>query len=241
MTNIFLKTIYRLTEKTIVDINESNKANFEKADQIITWIVGFSIGILVLILPKDNIESLKDLYGTTYYLLNLALLVIFFGLLYRIFSFITNLVNSTILNDLSGFTRGFTANLDEIPIARSLSGNETTIQIAQYLKEDFNYVAPYKIEQDDPQLTSLMVNYYKILADSNDVDKQLSEFKIQIGKYFGLSQNYIEFFTKEKTIIIRGSVYFYLTILTSLLFITTIGIFIFGALNLLMILNNFPN
>lgn len=239
MTNIFLKKIYELTEKTIVNINESNKANFEKADQIIIWIVGFSIGIFVLILPKDKIDSLKVIYGTTYQTLNFALYVIIFGLLYRIFSFITNFINSMILNDLSSFSRGFSANIDDIPVPRDLIGNESTIQIAEYLKEDFNYTTPYEINQEDPKLKELLFNYYNILANSNDINTQLSEFKIQIGKYLGVSKNYIDFFTKEKTIIIRGKIYFFISIITSLLFIITVGLFIVGAVNLLITLNNF--
>ena len=239
MTNIFLKKIYELTEKTIVNINESNKANFEKADQIIIWIVGFSIGIFVLILPKDKIDSLKDIYGTTYQTLNFALYVIIFGLLYRIFSFVTNFIISMILNDLSSFSRGFSANIDDIPVPRDLIGNETTIQIAEYLKEDFNYSTPYEVNQEDPKLRELLFNYYNILANSNDINTQLSEFKIQIGKYLGVNKNYIDFFTKEKTIIYRGKIYFFISIITSLLFIITVGLFIIGALNLLIALNNF--
>jgi hypothetical protein len=239
MTNIFLKKIYELTEKTIVNINESNKFNFEKADQIIIWIVGFSIGIFVLILPKDKIDSLKDIYGTTYQTLNFALYVIIFGLLYRIFSFVTNFINSMILNDLSSFSRGFSANIDDIPVPRDLIGDETTIQIAEYLKEDFNYSTPYEVNQEDPKLRELLFNYYNILANSNDINTQLSEFKIQIGKYLGVNKNYIDFFTKEKTIICRGKIYFFISIITSLLFIITVGLFIIGALNLLIELNNF--
>ncbi|MDN3606433.1 hypothetical protein [Kaistella yonginensis] len=239
MTNIFIKKIYELTEKTIVDINESNKANFEKADQIIIWIVGFSIGIFVLILPNGKIDSLKDIYGTTYHTLNFALYVIIFGLLYRIFSFITNILNSMILNDLASFSRGFSANIDEIPVPRNLTGNETTIQIAEYLKEDFNYIIPYEVKQEDPKMKELLINYYNILANSNDIDKQLSEFKMQIGKYLGVNKSYIDFFTKEKTIIYRGKMYFFLSILTSILFITTVLIFIIGTFKLLIELNNF--
>ena len=239
MTNIFLKKIYELTEKTIVNINESNKANFEKADQIIIWIVGFSIGIFALIMPKDKFDSLKDIHGTTYHTLNFALYVIIFGLLYRIFSFITNFINSIILNDLSSFSRGFSVNIDDIPVARNLTGNETTIQIAEYLKEDFNYSIPYEVKQEDPKLKELLFDYYNTLANSNDINTQLSEFKIQIGKYLGVDQKYIEFFTKEKTIIWRGKIYFFISIITSLLFIITVGIFIIGALKLLIELNNY--
>lgn len=238
MTNIFLKKIYELTEKTILNINESSKTNFERADQIITWIVGFSIGIFVLILPKDKIDNLKDIYGTTYQTLNFSLYVIIFGLLYRIFSFITNILNSMILNDLSSFSRGFSANIDEIPIPRNLTGNETTIQIAEYLKEDFNYVTPYEVKHENPELKELLFNYYNILANSNDIDKQLSEFKIQIGKYLGINKSYIDFLTKDKTIIYRGKIYFFLSVLTVLLFVTTVVLFIVGAFTLLIELND---
>ncbi len=241
MTNLFLKKIYELTEKTIININESNKANFEKADQIIIWIVGFSIGIFVLILPKDKLDSLKDIYGTTYETLNLALYVIIFGLLYRIFSFITSLINSMILNDLSSFSRGFSANVDDIPIPRDIIGNETTTQLAEYLKEDFNYSIPFVINQEDPKLKELLLNYYIFLKKSNNVTKQINDFKIDISKYLGVNINYINFFTKEKTIIYRGKIYFYISIITSLLFIITVSLFIIGALKLLLSLNNYPD
>lgn len=238
MTNIFLKKLYELSEKTIVSINESNKSNFEKADQIIIWIVGFSIGIFVLILPKDRIDSLKDIYGTTYLTLNFALYVIIFGLFYRVFSFITNLLNSMILNDLASFSRGFSADIADIPIPRQVTGEETTIQIAEFLKEDFNYITPYEVKEEDPRLKELLFNYYNVLANSNDIDKQLTDFKLQLSKYLGVGQNYIDFFTKEKTIIWRGRIYLAFSIITSLLFLITIIIFIIGAIKILLELNS---
>lgn len=120
MTNVFLKKLYEITEITIVNINESSKANFERSDRIITWIVGFSIGIFVLVFPKDLIGNFSELDEFTHSILNFSLYIIIFGLLYRIFSFLTQTLNSMILSDISNYIKGFNINTDEIPIPREI-------------------------------------------------------------------------------------------------------------------------
>src|SRR5690606_3499927 len=149
MTNVFLKKIFQASEEIIIKLNDSSRANFERADQIITWIVGFSIGIFVFILSKDEIENLKNISGTRHIVLNFSLYVIIFGLLYRVISFITSYLNTMILNDILSFSKGFTMNLDDLPISRTLTGNETNSELAKYLLEDFSYTVSIKIKDDD--------------------------------------------------------------------------------------------
>ena len=237
MTNIFLKKLYEITETTIVNINESSKANFERSDRIITWIVGFSIGIFVLVFPKDLIVGLSKIEKFTLSILNFSLFVIIFGLLYRICSFLTQTLNSIILSDISNYFRGLNINTDEIPSPREISGDETTFQLIQYLKEDFNYSLSYDVNGEDLELNKILINYYNILADENNIDKQLTTFKKQISKYFGISVKYIEFFNVEKNIVKRGKVYISFSILSSIFFIITIGIFIYGAVKILIEIN----
>lgn len=238
MTNIFLKKLYEITETTIVNINESSKANFERSDRIITWIVGFSIGIFVLVFPKEKLENESRLDDVTLLILNFALYVIISGLLYRIFSFLTQTLNSLILSDISNYSKGFSTNFDNIPISREIIGNETTFQLIQYLKEDFHYSVPYEVHYEDAALNQILINYYKILADQNDIEKQIITFKKQISKYFGISYKYIDFFTIEKNIVIRGKIYISISILSALLFIITISLFILGVVMLFIKINN---
>lgn len=237
MTNIFLKKLYEITETTIVNINESSKANFERSDRIITWIVGFSIGIFVLVFPKEKLENESRLDDVTLLILNFALYVIISGLLYRIFSFLTQTLNSLILSDISNYSKGFSTNFDNIPISREIIGNETTFQLIQYLKEDFHYSVPYEVHYEDAALNQILINYYKILADQNDIEKQIITFKKQISKYFGISYKYIDFFTIEKNIVIRGKIYISISILSALLFIITISLFILGVVMLFIKIN----
>ena len=238
MTNIFLKKLYEITETTIVNINESSKANFERSDRIITWIVGFSIGIFVLVFPKDLIVGLSKIDKFTLSILNFSLFVIIFGLLYRICSFLTQTLNSIILSDISNYFRGLNINTDEIPFPREISGDETTFQLIQYLKEDFNYSLSYLVYAEDSKLNKILINYYNILAEENNLEKQLTTFKKQIGKYFGIGVKYLDFFSIEKNIKIRGIIYISISIITSILFITTIGIFVLGAIEILIMINS---
>lgn len=239
MTNVFLKKIFQASEEIIIKLNDSSRANFERADQIITWIVGFSIGIFVFILSKDEIENLKNISGTRHIVLNFSLYVIIFGLLYRVISFITSYLNTMILNDILSFSKGFTMNLDDLPISRTLTGNETNSELAKYLLEDFSYTVSIKIKDDDSKLNELLVNYYNSLSYSNNIDKQMDEYKSYMSKYLGISKKYMDILSKEKNIKIRGKIYRWFTFISIVLFITTITIFIIGVIKLLLELNNY--
>ncbi|MDN3607327.1 hypothetical protein [Kaistella yonginensis] len=142
-----------------------------------------------------------------------------------------------ILSDISNYFKGATVNTDQIPTPREITGDETTFQLIQYLKEDFNYSLSYEVNAEDLELNKILINYYNILADENNIEKQLTTFKKQISKYFGISVKYINFFNVEKNIEKRGKVYISFSILSSIFFIITIGVFIFGAIKILIKIN----
>lgn len=67
MTNQFLNYLYSKISKSTIENGEKSNQNFERADRIIIWIVGFSIGIFVILFTKDydvknpNYETITEL------------------------------------------------------------------------------------------------------------------------------------------------------------------------------------
>ena len=53
MNNRALKYLYNQVSNSLNQNSERDFQNFERADKIIIWIVGFSIGIFVLLFSSD--------------------------------------------------------------------------------------------------------------------------------------------------------------------------------------------
>ena len=93
MINILLKELYKITIDSVKDSRESTKFIFDKSDDIIKWIVGFFATIIAFLISEikmKNIESLKN-SDLEYIILIYSFIIIILGLLFRMFSFLTQI------------------------------------------------------------------------------------------------------------------------------------------------------
>jgi hypothetical protein len=232
MNNVLLKHLYSVTSKILVNQTDRINENFEKADKIIIWIVGFSIGIFVLLInQKSENEIINHL---TFEISTFSLIVVILGLIFRVFSFFTQMRYSSIITNFISFAEGF-SNTPEIPEFREITEKDSVEDIIVYLKSDFDHdVKDENVSQMDTEnkkvYRGLLLNFYNILNEPRDVEKQLDKFKTNFANHFGFSKAYMdkrinnESRTKRKGIIFR----IMLTI-SMILFFLTIGTFIFGV------------
>ncbi len=237
MEHQFLKYLYSETSDLINKQNERIIGNFEKADKIIIWIVGFAIGIIVIIFNKEPTNSVINKLSSQ--ILIYSLIIVILGLLYRIFSFFTQMKISGIIISLIAYSKGFTSP-PELPTPREIKDSDNTNDIISYLNEDFK--TTYKIfnlkeftkEQLDKS-REVYFNMYDYLAKSNDINIQMKEFTSNIGLRFGYSKKAMERKVKiQGNPKFNGIIYRILINLSYILFFLTIGLFILGAFKILL-------
>ena len=247
MTNQFLKYLYSKISKSTIENSEKSNQNFERADKIIIWIVGFSIGIFVILFTKDydlknpNYETIKELSNQ---ITIVSLFVVIFGLIFRIFSFFSQMILTEINLEFASYADGF-SDAPEFPIAREIKDTDSIDDIIYFFEEDFG------IKQEKPLFLNptqesikeyriLLLNYYKTLAESNDIEVQLEEFKNKISEYYGISKSKInERFENGKKVKFRGNIYRMTLIGSYIFFFLTIMTFIVGTIIILeKLINN---
>ncbi len=246
MTNQFLNYLYSKISKSTIENGEKSNQNFERADRIIIWIVGFSIGIFVILFTKDydvknpNYETITELSNQ---ITIVSLFVVIFGLIFRVFSFFSQMILTEINIEFASYTDGF-SNTPEFPIARELKDTDTIDDIIYFFEQDF------QIKQEKPiflnttqesinEYRILLLNYYKTLAESNDIEVQLEEFKSKVSEYYGLSKAKInERFENNKKVKSRGNIYQKTLIGSYIFFFLTIMSFIVGTIIILVKLIN---
>lgn len=240
MNNQVLKYLYSQITKSINENSERDFQTFQRADNIIIWIVGFSIGILVILFSSDFKDSNQILNEKLVPRIAItALSVIIFGLIFRVFSFFTQMVYSKIIVSFGSYASSF-ANAPEFSSPRVIKDSDRLEDLVHYFKEDFEIIlkGDYKNFPQDriDEYRQLHINYYNALAESNDFDKQLEEYKKQLRNHFGMSKKSIEnSILNDKKIIFRGFLYRILMWICYVFFSLTIGSFIFGTV---IILNN---
>lgn len=243
-----LKYLYNQVSNSLNQNSERDFQNFERADKIIIWIVGFSIGIFVLLFSSDlksqNFLIINKLVPP---ILVTSLLIVIFGLIFRVFSFFTQMIYSKIILGFSSYASSYAnAPTDEIPFPREIKDLDNCEDIIYYLKEDFKIIKEspnYEnfTEEQIKEYRGLLLNYYDILADNNNLEKQYEEYTKQLANHFGLSKKSLEKQrTNDEDIIFRGKLYRFLYLCSAIFFVLTIGTFIFGACLILneMIIHN---
>ncbi len=243
MENQLLKQLYATTSKLVNDQVQRDIDNFEKADKIIIWIVGFSIGIFTLILTRNSENSLIN--ELEFEIIIVSLITIVLGLLFRIFSFFTQMRLNSIVFDFVSFATGYN-KASEIPIPKEILEVDSIDNIIIFLEEDFGI----KVQKMDTsnfsnekltEYRNLLKNYYESLASSNNIDEQMKEFSTQLALRFGLnpedvlnsSQDDSSIKSKGKGYRILLSISYWLFFLTIINFIVGIGIVAFK-----LIINN---
>lgn len=234
MEKQLLKQLYRSTAKTLADNNQKDYDAFERADNIIIWIVGFAIGVFVLLIGKEVGDSMPI---PIYIIIVISLIIIIFGLVYRILSFFTVMYMSKVYIAFTSHIEAYT-NLSNIPSPRELKDEDTLKDIIAYLHEDFEYTpkkeyANLTLESQN-HLRNLYADLYKSLADSNDVESQLEEYNDTISKYFGINKKHLNRNMSEQRIINRVRTYQCLLFSSYAFFFLTLGIFIIGTIYILI-------
>lgn len=235
MENQLLKQLYSTTRKLVNDQVERDIENFEKADKIIIWIVGFSIGIFMLILTRKSENPIFIEFELTV----VAIITVVLGLLFRIFSFFTQMRLSSIVFDFVSFATGYT-KASEIPIPKTITEVDSLDNIITFLEEDFG-IKTQRIdtskfsEEKLAEYKNLYKNYYESLTSSNNIEEQMKEFSTQVAFRFGLNpedvmnsaQNDSSLKSKGKGYRILLGISYWLFFLTIINFIVGIGILAF--------------
>ena len=229
MNSTLLNHLYSTTSKVLLSQSDRINDNFERADKIITWIVGFSIGIFVLLLSQGTDNEIIN--GLSFKISVFALVVVILGLLFRISSFFTQIRYSTIVVGFVSFAETVT-NAPEIPEIREIDENESVENLIKYLKSDFGAdIKELDLSKLDEtkrkEYRQLLLNYYHILSEPWDIEKQLEKFKLRYASHFGISKR--QFNNYEKRIKIRGITFRIMFYLSMVLFFLTIIAFIFGT------------
>ena len=188
MENQLLKQLYSTTSKLVNDQVQRDIENFEKADKIIIWIVGFSIGIFMLILTRKSENPI--FLEMEFELTIIALITVVLGLLFRIFSFFTQMRLNSIVFDFVSFATGYSKAF-KIPIPRKITEVDSLDNIIIFLEKDFG-IKRQKIDTSNfsnekiAEFRNLHKNYYESLASSNNIEEQMREFSTQFAYRFGL-------------------------------------------------------
>lgn len=238
MDNQLLKYLFNTSSKIILDQTDRVNENFDKADKIIIWIVGFAIGVFILIFSRDLKNPFIEDLALSISIFSLSVVIL--GLTFRVISFFTQLKLTEIIVDFVSYSEGF-ANTPELPTPRKIKESDSLEDIVYYFKEDF------KIKRTIPDFTKslspeelkeyrqLHINYYNTLSESNDFNAQLKEFKSTLGNYFGLAQHKLASDKNaEQNIKKRGENFRVMLYLSIIFFFLTIGVFIFGTILLLI-------
>ena len=231
MENQLLKQLYSTTSKLVNEQVQRDIEIFEKADKIIIWIVGFAIGVFMLILTRktENPIFLKLEFELTI----VALISVILGLLFRIFSFFTQMRLNSIVFDFVSFATGY-SKASEIPIPRIITEVDSLDNIIIFLEEDFGI----KMERMDTsnfseeklvEYRNLYKDYYEKLASSNNIEEQMKEFSTQLALRFGLKpEDVMNSSQDDSSLKSKGKCYRFFFKVSSCLFFLTIISFIIG-------------
>jgi len=206
----------------------------DQADRIIVWLVGFSIASIALTLSNQVIlvEISKTL---PLIIVVFASLTIIFGILYRTFMYLAQVIEIQMLITFEGYVRGY-INPPEISLSRELKGNETINDLNNFLKEDFN-VEISEINEENlnsDQVSEIrinLINYYHSLAVINDkfLKSQITDIKNVLKSILGYSEKKADhIFYPVKTKINWHKFYWFSMNISVILFLMTTLVFISG-------------
>jgi hypothetical protein len=176
-----------------------------------------------------NIESLKN-SDLEYIILIYSFIIIILGLLFRMFSFLTQITLNNITESYLGQARGAIVDTNNIPEPREITENETVENLIYYLKVDVEY-------NNDEEYRILLTNYYKTLSEGNDIKQQFETFNQTISKYFGITSKKIKKMSEEVYIIKRGEKYIKYYNISLFLFMATFFVIIILAIKLICIIS----
>ncbi|MFB9110498.1 hypothetical protein [Flavobacterium gyeonganense] len=172
-----------------------------------------------------------------------SLIVVILGLIFRIFSFFAQMLLTEINLEFTNYADSY-STAPEFPISREIKDSDTIEDIIYFFEEDFEIIEKRpdftnSSEENIKEYRKLLLNYYTTLAESNDIEVQLEEFKNKISDYFGISKVKIDKkFENNQKVKLRGKIYQMTLIGSYIFFFLTISTFILGAIIILETLIN---
>jgi len=226
MTKEALKNIIDLFNEILSENLKKRHLFFERAEQIVLWIVGFSTASIVLLISNGKFDLIKLQSNNPLILMIIKnlLLVCCFGLSFRIFSFLSELLLDKINKSIYATLKGFHSSLNFEK--KKLNNIEDADEITKIINEEFDFELPFRSELNkDPNFIKLLKEIYEKEYENKESINHIMNLFLN---YYGFkSLKMFNFFQKPKIIYLRGVLYrviFYLTIIS---FTLTIGTLIF--------------
>lgn len=214
-----------LLNKTISNNRQYFYKISDQSDKIIVWLVGFSITSIALSINKEK-ELNTFINNLTDYILICGSLTVIFGVLYRIFLFLTQALEVNILVAFEGYIEGYN-NPPGVHFGRDLTENDTYYDIIQYMKTDFDI----EIERVDITLLDSthaeimrksVIDYYNSLNNwsNQKLERETNEIKSVLSAYLGYSKEKLDrLFNPKEPKIRTTSLYWFSLYAASTLFI----------------------
>ncbi|HEY5371517.1 MAG TPA: hypothetical protein VIJ75_21235 [Hanamia sp.] len=133
---------------------------FSHSDKLITWLIGFAVGGITLIVA--NFKTLKDIIPNNIRLIIIFLsLTIIFGLIYRLAAYFYLAKNKKLENYFSGYF----GNIDMTPVVAEDISNATINEMLQHIQFDFEK-SPADFNPNGQELIlQSLKNYYLSLVE----------------------------------------------------------------------------
>lgn len=236
MTKESIKNTINLFEEILSENIKKRHLFFDRAEQIVLWIVGFSTATIVLLFSNGKFEITNFQKNDTLILMIVKnlLLVCCFGLSFRILSFLTELLLDNISRNLYAALKGFQTffNIKK----NKFENNENAEEIIKIINYEFDWDLKDRKElNDDPNFIELLKEIYEKEFESKEEINRIQELFLL---YYGYkSSKLFNFFQQPTVIYTRGWVYKILFNLTLISFALTLGTLIFLCIQLLKELN----
>ena len=236
MTKESLRKTIELLNEILIENIKKRHLFFERAEQIVLWIVGFSTATIVLLISSKNFDIIKIERNNPLILMIIKnlLLICCFGLSFRILSFFTELLLDNISKSLYGLLKGFQTSLSLIKV--KFNDSENAEKIIEIINKEFDWNLNNRKDLNDD---SGFIQHLKELYENEFENKEeLNKIQDLYLLFYGYkSKKLLNIFQNPKMIYARGLAYrtlFYLTIIS---FALTFGTLIFLCIELLKEIN----
>jgi hypothetical protein len=224
---------------TVQHLLSTHQKNIEtvnqRADKIIVWLVGFSIGAIVLLISK-NINIGEGYNISPFILILFCSLTIIFGILYRITAYISEIIGNDLLLSLKAGVIGH-ENPNTIHFPRNIDENSTLEQIRKFIAEEFNLELPLEkivnLSAEEKEKTrKLFIEILQKRASkiSSEDLLEINKIKVVIKKSLGCSEREINKLFEPQNRKINYRIYSWSYRFSWIFFILTNLVFLCGFL-----------
>ncbi|MCX6250607.1 MAG: hypothetical protein NTX61_07640 [Bacteroidetes bacterium] len=131
LSKFLLTSVFQIVSRN----RDNNNKIAEQSDRIIVWLVGFSIAIIALLLSKGDLLIPLTKNSIEIFIL-IYLVTIVFGILYRIASFLAQLMENRLFMNFESYLYGLLHG-PKLDSPRQIEDKDSYYDIIGYFKEDF--------------------------------------------------------------------------------------------------------